>query len=654
MAGGLAVASAAGYSAWNKFDALPEPESPYVIADEPDDTGAFILVLAGPNADNPFGAYLAELLRAEGILGYTLMSWDELGGRSLDEFAVVVLAEGPLNAMQVDQIKWFVFKGGQLIAFRPDGQLADLLGLQPAGGEVAGGYWLAETGHPTASGLGARAMQFHGAATYYQPTGAAVVAWLADANDQPAAYPAVTIGSYGKGQAACWSFDLARSVALIRQGNPQWANQERDGRLGIRAVDAFVGWMDLDRLDIPHADEAMRLLGRMITEMAMERLPLPRLGYFPDGRPGVLVATGDSHQNAPGTIEQVLAVIERYGGRMSVYHTTPLSSKLRRMIQRGRAELADVPVAKSIVARNLNFPTPEQVAAWRQRGHEFGLHPYVEEGLESGWKDYQQSFIGYGYGPISPTARTHRILWDGWVETARVQAAHGIRMNMDFYHYGTAFQKESGEWVYGLFNGSGLPMKFVDAQGRILNIYQQVTQLVDEHLMKLPWGGGWVGLDGDQSAQVAENILQHAAQVGAAISAQYHIDLLAFEAEFVEKAMRFMEGSLEAAVGVGFPIWTAEAWYRFTEARQRARMTGWTADRQARRMEFTLDADAAGESTLEVLLPQQWQGSRLDQVWVDGAQTPVTAKRHAGLQYAAFLVSLGKRLITAQYRENPA
>ena len=365
--------------------------------------------------------------------------------------------------------------------------------------------------HALSRGSETRAVQFHGTADYYRLAGAECIAWLADADDLPTEYPAVTINPYGDGRAAGWSFDLAKSVVYTRQGNPEWVNEERDGRDGIRAIDAYVGWIDLDRLEIPQADEQMRLLSRMITEMLMDRLPLPRLGYFPAGKKGVLIATGDSHNNSPQTIEETLGYVERFGGRMSIYYTPEDMSKLRRLVQRGRAELANVPLIRSIVARNLSYPTPEQVAEWRSRGHEFGMHPYVENGLEAGWHDYMQSFIGFGYAPVPPTVRTHRILWSGWVETARVQAEYGMRMNMDLYHYGTAFQKDSGEWCYGFTNASGLPMKFIDEQGRLLNIYQQDTQLVDEHLMKVPWGGGWVDLSADEAVQVAERELKHAA-----------------------------------------------------------------------------------------------------------------------------------------------
>ena len=37
-----------------------------------------------------------------------------------------------------------------------------------------------------------------------------------------------SVGSAG-GQAAAFTYDLARSVVYTRQGNPAWAGQKRDG-----------------------------------------------------------------------------------------------------------------------------------------------------------------------------------------------------------------------------------------------------------------------------------------------------------------------------------------------------------------------------------------------------------------------------------------
>ncbi len=651
LGGGLALASGVGYSLWEGFDELPQQTSPYADDNRPKNLDALILIIRNKNLENPFGEYLGEILRAEGIPCFRLMDWEEVGDLSPERFRVILLTEGELDRMQVERLSTYVYQGGRLIAFRPGAQLTSILGLEPAVGSMTEGYLKVNPSHPLGRGIEARAMQYHGEADYYRLAGAEVIAWLANEDDQPTDYPAVTLYRFGKGAACAWSFDLVKSVVLSRQGNPAWANQERDGRDGIRAVDMFVGWMDLDRLEIPHADEQMRLLSRLMTYMLQSYLPLPRLGYFPEGKRGVLIATGDSHQNPPQVIEQALTLVEGFGGRMSIYHTPPLVSKLRRIYQRGRAMLVSLSLVSPALQNSLSYPAPSQVADWRGRGHEFSLHPYVEMGLEAGWQEYLKNFIGLGYGPISPTVRTHRILWNGWVETPRLQASYGIRMNLDFYHYGTAFRKASGEWAYGFFNASGLPMKFVDEQGRVLNIYQQVTQLVDEHLMKMPWGGGWADLSAEEAVQVAEWLIQGAAEVGAALAAQYHVDLFAFEGDYAAKERRWMEGSLAAAAQLGFPIWSAETWCNFTEMRQQARMTGWSVDTEARRLVFSLECAEAPQFSLALMLPQRWEKAWLDKVWVDQAQVNVHETTHAGLEYGWFPVSGGKHQIVVQYAE---
>lgn len=652
VGGGLAVAALAGYAGWNALDALPEAQSPFWAESELSATRGPVLILRGEGTETLSGEVLGEILRAEGLPWFSCLGWDALRETPLEGFAAVLLPAGRLDQTRVERLAAYVKAGGQLVAFRPGAQLADFLGLKRLGGVQDGGYLQVNFDHPWTAGMESAPLLFHGEADLYRPAGCEVLAWLADAEAQTTPQPAVTLRTVGEGRAAAWAFDLPQSVALSRQGNPAWANQERDGRVGIRAVDAFVGWMDLDRLEIPHADEQMRLLSRMITLMAMERFPLPRFHYFPAGSSGLLIATGDSHQNTPEVIEEGLTLAERFGGRMSVYHTPPMGPKWRRVLQRGRAELGGVPGLGRLIAQGLNFPTPSQVAAWRQRGHEFGVHPYVEEGLEAGWRAYLKSFLGYGYGPVPPTTRTHRILWSGWVETARVQAAFGIGMNLDFYHYGTAFQKASGEWAYGFFNGSGLPMRFVDEAGRLLKIYQQVTQLVDEHLMKMPWGGGWAGLNAAQAVEVARNLLERASKVGAAVAAQFHVDPFAFEEPFASNARRFMEGALKAAAELGLPIWTAERWYRFTEARHQAWMSGWQADAAGGRFGFSIELDDDLPAEVAVLFPLRWGDTHLQQVQLNGGEVAFAIIALAGMEFGQVRLRGGRYQVGVRYGEN--
>ena len=118
-----------------------------------------------------------------------------------------------------------------------------------------------------------------------------------------------SVGSNG-GQAAAFTYDLARSVVYTRQGNPAWSGDERDSAVGggqlIRSDDLFFGakpgdvqpdWVDLNKVAIPQADEQQRLLTNLIEQMNLDRKPLPRFWFLPRDEKAAVVMTGDDHGN---------------------------------------------------------------------------------------------------------------------------------------------------------------------------------------------------------------------------------------------------------------------------------------------------------------------------------------------------------------------
>ena len=285
---------------------------------------------------------------------------------------------------------------------------------------------------------------------------------------------------------------------------------------------------------------------------------------------------------------------------MSVYYSPVIVNNIGRAVRKTRFWITDnVPLAGEILGDAYSSPTPDQVAGWRERGHEFALHPYVDESLEAGWDLYWKEFTGRGYGPVPPTVRTHRVLWSGWTETARVQASYGMRMNMDYYHVGPSLQKKSGEWVYGHLTGSGRPMKFIDEKGKILNIYQQLTQLTDEHMIPLdvPGWGGWPGLSPAEAVEVSKYLLDRSVKNGdyCAIAGQFHIDPFQIGGEVAEKASAFLEGTLSYAQELGVPIWSAQEWLSFTETRHDATLGDVRWDRVSKRLEFQSSPNPSGE-----------------------------------------------------------
>src|SRR5262249_51448204 len=80
------------------------------------------------------------------------------------------------------------------------------------------------------------------------------------------------------------------------------------------------------------------------------------------------------------------------------------------------------------------------------------------------------------------THRFHCGLWSDWLTQAKVGLTHGIRYNMDYYYC-------PGSWILnrpGLFTGSAIPMRFADSDGTAIDVYQGVSQLVNENNLPYP------------------------------------------------------------------------------------------------------------------------------------------------------------------------
>ena len=263
-------------------------------------------VLVITSSGNPFGSYLSEILRNEGLDEFTTLDASLLSSTVLSNFDIALLGDTALNASQVTTLTNWVNGGGKLIAMHPDKQLAGLLGLTDAGSTLSNAYLQANTASGPGVGITGQTIQYHGSADRYSLNGATAVATLYSNATTATSNPAVTLRSVGSngGQAAAFTYDLARSVVYTRQGNPAWAGQDRDGVGSIRPDDLFYGaksgdvqpdWVDTSKIAIPQADEQQRLLVNLMTQMERSKLPLPHFWYLPRGLKAVVVMSGDDH-----------------------------------------------------------------------------------------------------------------------------------------------------------------------------------------------------------------------------------------------------------------------------------------------------------------------------------------------------------------------
>ena len=189
--------------------------APPVHAQSPGDgPGGPVLVAVDPG--DPFGRYYAEILRAEGLNEFAVAEVGSLSAQSLAAYQVVVLAETDVTDAQAAMLDTWVRGGGNLVAMRPDTKLAGLLGLGTDTGDLDDAYLQVAPGR----GITAETMQFHGRADRWTLAGATSVATLYSTATAGTANPAVTLRTVGAGQAAAFSYDLARSIVATRQGNP--------------------------------------------------------------------------------------------------------------------------------------------------------------------------------------------------------------------------------------------------------------------------------------------------------------------------------------------------------------------------------------------------------------------------------------------------
>ncbi len=107
-----------------------------------------ILLVVSASAPNPFGRYLEEVLKVEGLNAVTTVDVNSVTAGLLASARLVVLAEMPLTPGQAQLFVEHVIGGGRLVAMRPDSQLAATLGIIPAGTSQANGYLAINQAHP--------------------------------------------------------------------------------------------------------------------------------------------------------------------------------------------------------------------------------------------------------------------------------------------------------------------------------------------------------------------------------------------------------------------------------------------------------------------------------------------------------------------------
>lgn len=533
-----------------------------------------ILVLVGDESPNRFAGYVAEMLRVEGL------NWFDVSPALPDAPPALVLAAATdIDGPTAGRIAAHVRAGGSLLACRPGPALLRALDLPPAPplrDGWADRYVMLDPGSPVAQNLPwvEGGVQFFGRplafATAPDRPDPRVVACVAPFPGQRSRYAAVTAQTIGAGRAVLFAFDPAESIVRQQQGRPQQASTgplaDFDGDGTYRPNDLFFGQLDVALRDVPQADLQRTLLIRAV-EWLTERQPVPRLWRFPRGAAAGALFDGDSDAMDVQDFRNALEVCDRHGAPFATY----------------------------LKPEGIAVVDAAEATAARARGHSFGPHPWagptptvaaLRDALDANCAAFAAK---YGYRPR--LHRGHWLVWPGWVDHARSLQAAGIQLDANF----TAGYGFKGGYV----NGTGLPARFVDEAGRLLDVYEQSTISTDD---------GWLTPKGGLPAMtLAEAISRSCAMIDAAAD-RYHT---VFHPYFHPRPLSgggaipyptrpWLDAALAHAKRRGLPYLDAEHWLDWNAARRSVSLTA--LRRVHTGVECTLHADRAIHG-LSVLIP---------------------------------------------------
>lgn len=575
-----------------------------------------ILVLA---TDDHFGSFAAEILKTEGYNAFRMEPPEPENMRPdfLKKFDIVILGQASISDTQKESLEQYVDRGGNLIVFRPDKKLGGILGITPTGGTLSQGYITIDTASEAGKGLLSQPLPFYGEADGYALQGAASVAALYADTGESSGLPAVILHQYGKGACLAFLYNLPQSIVYSRQGNPAHAGKEMDGILGLRAMDLFTGgWVKPEKNTLNHADEQMRLLSNGIALLSRKTRPIPRLWYFPDTLKCLVTLNNDGEDSKEEAFEPQFADVHAKGAKMTLY------------------------------IKETDLVTREWVNKWTDRGFEISGHPDDTRQAEnpdwntmdSVYKDLQNKLrLQYGISAMH-TVVNHWFVWPGklaggepdFAAQARIEENNGIRLDCNYAHYDNgsthgAFLGDRG-LNQGNYNGSGLVMKYADAKGKPVNVYQQLNNVYDQQYMEHQ--------DQDGFFNAFRGLVDRSLENGI----YSFVCVKAHNNEYFFSKIPLMK-MLDYANARDIPVWTELKLLQFLQARDETAFKNLTWKNN--RLSFEIHSTLPHDNGITFMIPNVFDNKQIQKIYLNGASHPVAITAVKGVEYAWLSIKPG-------------
>ncbi len=559
-----------------------------------------MLILTQPgNRANTYGAYTTAVLKAEGFADMVVRPIGQESLAGLEAYDAVILTPCLPRRAYVDRLAAYVKAGGRLIALRPSRLVALALGLAPTSTVVHPAYVRPLPGNAISAGVPHESVQTHVPVDNYEPLqlpeGTQEIArTFADAGVETS-YPAALHFPLGKGQVVAFGYDLAQAVALIRQGNPVHYGWRTLGFGNpYRPNEFYSSHLDKRRMHLPQADIHTMLLGNAVNAIAKH--PQPRLWYYdtPDTKSMVVLDSDDDYSPLEA-FEALMDSVEAHDGHITIYL----------MLGPSKYTIA----------------TPERVAGWRARGHSFGIHHnafdphYADEEQDAVMEEIVRRDTDYfreHYGGDTVIAnRNHCLGWKGYVDLPRIYEDVGVVLD-------TNVLSIHDQWLQ-YTNGSGHPGKFVDTDGDVIQVYQQLTQAYDDASVKAKLSSDPVG-EAKRTRQVMVDKKERYFSP---------LTMLSHPVSFYTYSGAYQNQCWDYANELGLPIWSAFEWADFVRARDRAQVAHSAWD------DGSFSCQVAGSSpsgSFTLMVPLQ--NGETPRASVDGESVDVSLQEAYGWTYA--------------------
>ena len=450
----------------------------FTTAAPPADDGPGGPILVIGSSANPFGRYYGEILKAEGLNEYRGTDISNVTPAVLSSYHVVILGEMTLTAAQTTMLTRLGHGGRQA---RRDASGRPTRG--PARLTRSRGQCRTHTSTSTRASPRARASRTRRSSTTAPQTSTSCRARRAsrcstasvDCHD---VYPAVT--SHAVGRAAARQ-QRSRTTSpgpsctparATRRGPVRSATATADPIrrpvLRGRPVDPQPDWVNLDKVAIPQADEQQRLLANLVLQMESSGCRCRDFGTCPRGDKAAVVMTGRRPR-------------QRRHGRPFRRADRRQPGRLRR---RGLAVRAQhfVRVPEHATHRRAGRGVHEPRLRGRDARHDRlrRLDAAVTRRTSTAAARSVARRVSESSRPVHESHPLHRN--SDYSTQPHVELANGIRLDTNYYYWPPGWIQDRP----GLFTGSGMPMRFADPDGSVIDVYQATTQMTDESGQSYP------------------------------------------------------------------------------------------------------------------------------------------------------------------------